>query len=126
MKRRVRLVSLIVVLASALTCGFFYSGCGSQRSRREAERTLKLDLQTMRQAIDQYTLDKEKPPQSFQDLMNAHYLKEIPADPFTRKKDWALQFDRVVLSPEQSSTGIVDVHSASVQVGSDGSAYNEW
>jgi general secretion pathway protein G len=45
----------------------------------------------MRQAIDQYTLDKDKPPQSLQDLMNGHYLEEIPMDPFTRKKDWVLE-----------------------------------
>jgi len=79
----------------------------------------------MRQAIDNYTLDEEKAPQSLQHLMNAHYLKEIPTDPFTRKKDWALLVDRVILSQEQSSTGIVDVHSASGQVGSDGRGYNE-
>ena len=126
MKRRLRFVSMRVVLTSTLACGFFYSGCGSQRPRQEAEGTLKLDLLTMRQAIDQYTLDKEKPPQSLQDLMNGHYLKEIPTDPFTRKKDWIPQFDRVVLSPEESSTGMVDVHSASGQVGSNGIAYNMW
>ena len=80
----------------------------------------------MRQAIDQYTVDKQKPPQSLQDLVNGLYLKEIPTDPFTRKKDWALQFDTVVLSPEQSSTGIVDVHSASSQVNSNSIPYNEW
>jgi general secretion pathway protein G len=80
----------------------------------------------MRQAIDQYTLDKQQAPQSLQDLVKGHYLKEIPTDPFTRKKDWALQFDSVVLSPRQSSTGMVDVHSVSVQVASDGSTYNEW
>jgi general secretion pathway protein G len=107
-------------------CGFFHSGCGSQRSQREAEEKLKLDLHTMRQAIDEYTLDKDKPPQSLQDLMNGHYLEEIPTDPFTRKKDWVLEFDRVVLSPEQSSTGVVDVHSASGRVGSNGMAYSEW
>ena len=80
----------------------------------------------MRMAIDNYTLEKQAAPQSLQALVNGHYLKEIPTDPFTQKKDWALQFDSVVLSPEQSSTGIVDVHSASVQVASDGSTYNEW
>ena len=105
---------------------FFLSGCGSQRSREKAEQTLKLDLQTMRQAIDQYTLDKQKPPQSLRDLVNGLYLKEIPTDPFTRKKDWALQIDTVAWRPEQSSAVIVDVRSASVEVGSDGKAYNEW
>jgi general secretion pathway protein G len=80
----------------------------------------------MRQAIDNYTLSKEQAPQSLQDLVNGHYLKEIPTDPFTRKKDWVPQFDSVVLSTEQSSTGVVDVHSASREVGSNGAPYNEW
>jgi general secretion pathway protein G len=98
MKRCVRFVFLSV-LASALV-----GGC-STRSEQERQHTLKQDLQMMRRAIDNYTLDKEKPPQSLADLVNGHYLKEIPTDPFTQKKDWALQFDRVMLSPEQSSTG---------------------
>jgi general secretion pathway protein G len=80
----------------------------------------------MRQAIDQYTLDKQKAPQSLQDLVNGHFLKEIPTDPFTRKKDWLPQFDDVVLSPDQSSTGLVDVRSASSQSDSNGIPYKEW
>jgi general secretion pathway protein G len=123
MKRRVRFVSLIVVLASALVFGFFYQRYSSRRAR---EATLKFDLLTMREAIDNYTLDKQQPPQSLQALVNGHYLKEIPTDPFTRKKDWVPQFDDVVLSPEQLSTGMVDVHSASSQVSSNGIPYNEW
>jgi general secretion pathway protein G len=117
MKCRVRFVSLFV-LACALV-----GGCST---RSERERILKRDLMMMRQAIDNYTLNKERAPQSLQDLANGSYLKEIPTDPFTRKKDWVLQFDSVVLSPEQRSTGVVDVHSASSQVDSNGIPYNEW
>ncbi len=117
MIRRVRFASLLV-LASALVCG-----CST---RSEQERILKQDLWMMRQAIDKYTLDKERAPQSLQDLVNEHYLKGIPTDPFTRKKDWVPQFDDVVLSPEQSSIGMVDVHSASSQVDSNGIPYKEW
>ena len=117
MKRRVRFASL-VVLASALA-----SGC---LARREREATLKLDLRVMRQAIDQYTLDRQQAPQSLQDLVNGHYLKEIPTDPFTLKKDWVSYISDIVLSPDQTMTGIADVHSNSTQVGSNGSAYNTW
>jgi general secretion pathway protein G len=117
MKRRVRFISLLVLAAA------FVGGCST---RSEQERTLKRDLMIMRQAIDNYTLDKQEPPQSLEALVNGRYLKEIPTEPFTRKKDWVLQFDIVALSAEHSSTGLVDVHSASSQVGSNGVPYNEW
>jgi general secretion pathway protein G len=80
----------------------------------------------MRQAIDNYTLDKQRAPQSLQDLLTEHYLKEIPKDPFTRQKDWVLHFGDTVLSTEQTATGLDDVHSASGQVGRNGTAYNSW
>lgn len=117
MRRRVWFGSLIV-LAFALA-----SGC---LARWEREATLKRDLLVMRQAIDQYTLDKQQAPQSLQDLVNGHYLKEIPTDPFTLKKDWVPLFSEIVLSPDQTAKGIADVHSNSTQVGSNGSAYNTW
>lgn len=79
----------------------------------------------MRDAIDNYTLGKKQAPQSLQDLVNGHYLKQIPIDPFTRKKDWVPQFDDV-LTENQAGNGIVDVHSNSTQVASDGTPYNEW
>src|SRR2546430_12290062 len=41
------------------------------------------------------------------------YLRAVPTDPMTRAKDWVPQYDSVVLSPDQSSTGMVDVHSNS-------------
>jgi hypothetical protein len=48
----------------------------------------------MRDAIDAYTLGKEQAPQTLQDLVNGHYLNEIPTDPFTRKKDWGATIRR--------------------------------
>ena len=80
----------------------------------------------MRFAIDNYTVDKQQAPQSLQDLVDTHYLKEIPTDPFTGKKDWVPQFDNTVLSVNQTATGITDVNSNSTQVASNGTPYNEW
>jgi general secretion pathway protein G len=99
-----------------------------QAVRRANEAVLKTNLRTMRDAIDQYTLDKQAAPQSLEDLAQAGsgYLHEVPVDPMTHTKDWVPQYDSVVLSPEQSSTGMVDVHSNSAKVGSDGRPYNEW
>ena len=117
MNGRVRFVSLIV-LASALA-----GGCSA---RREREAILKQDLRMMREAIDKYTFDKKQAPQSLQDLVNGHYLKEIPTDPVTREKDWVPYFSETVPTTDQTVTGIADVHSNSTQVGSNASAYNIW
>jgi general secretion pathway protein G len=118
MKRRSILYVPLMVFASVLA-----TGCSAPRDR---EAILKQDLRMMRDAIDNYTLDKQHAPQSLQDLVDGRHLREIPTDPFTRKKDWVPQFDSVVLSPNQTSTGIVDVHSNSTQVGGNGAPYNEW
>ena len=117
MKRRVRFVSL-VVLASVLA-----SGCSA---RQENEKRLRKDLAMMRGAIDGYTVDKEQAPQSLQDLVNEGYLKEIPTDPITGRKDRVPEFSDTVLTPDQMTTGIADVHSNSTQLSGNGTAYNEW
>jgi general secretion pathway protein G len=90
------------------------------------ESVLKQDLQTMRQAIDNYTLDKQQAPQSLEDLVDSHYLREIPIDPVSQQKDWVLHFGDTVLTPEQNGTGVDDVHSGSEVVGSNGEPYNTW
>src|SRR6267142_7082530 len=95
--------------------------------QRAREATLKQDLQAMRQSIDNYTLDKQAAPQSLEDLAQAGYLRKVPTDPMTGAADWVPQYDSVVLSPEQSSTGMVDIHSNSPQVSPfDNTPYNEW
>lgn len=97
-----------------------------QRSR---EAVLRQNLFTLRDLISQYTLDKQKAPQSLDDLVQAGYLKNIPKDPMTDQADWVAeqQQDNTVMSPdEQDQGGIDDVHSASTAVGSDGTAYNTW
>ena len=93
---------------------------------RARETVLKQDLQTMRQAIDHYTLDKQQAPQSLDDLVDAHYLREIPIDPISHQKDWVTHFGDTVMTPEQASGGIDDVHSGSDQVGSNGQPYSTW
>ncbi len=91
------------------------------------EAVLKQDLRAMRDAIDNYTLDKQAAPQSLDDLQQAGYLRSVPVDPMTHAKDWVPQFDSVVLSPDQTTTGMVDVHSNSPAVSPfEGTPYNEW
>jgi|ERR1700694_1196372 len=91
------------------------------------ETTLHHDLSVMRQSIDNYTLDKQAAPQSLEDLVQAGYLRKVPVDPITGAADWVPQFDSVVLSPDQPTTGMVDVHSNSTRVSPfENTPYNEW
>jgi general secretion pathway protein G len=91
------------------------------------ESVLRQDLSVMRKAIDQYTLDKEKAPQSLQDLVDANYLKEIPKDPMTNSSDtWQTVQEDTMMAIDQQQPGIDDVHSGSEATASDGTAYNTW
>jgi general secretion pathway protein G len=91
------------------------------------ETALHDDLYTLRSLIDQYTLDKQKAPQSLDDLVQAGYLKELPKDPFTNSREtWVPVTDESLMSPDQTEPGIIDVHSGSDQSSSEGSAYSSW
>jgi general secretion pathway protein G len=94
---------------------------------RAKEAALHQDLSAMRQAIEQYTLDKQAAPQSLEDLVSSHYLREIPTDPITRQRDWNTMVEDIVMSPEQTSSGISDVHSASGQISPfENTPYSSW
>ncbi len=94
---------------------------------RAREAVLRQDLFTMREQIDNYTLDKQKAPQSLQDLVSAGYLKQLPLDPFTNSREtWVPAQEEVLESIDQSEPGISDVHSGSNLVGSDGTPYSSW
>jgi general secretion pathway protein G len=91
------------------------------------ESVLRQNLFTLRSVISQYTLDKEKAPQSLDDIVQAGYIKQIPNDPMTTKPDWTVeQEDSTVMSVDQEDSGIDDVHSSSEAISSDGTAYNTW
>jgi len=94
---------------------------------RARESKLHQDLSVMRQAIDNYTLDKEAAPQSLDDLVQAGYLRSIPTDPMTQQKDWQTKFGDTVLSPDQVTTGIEDISSNSQTVSPiENTAYSTW
>jgi general secretion pathway protein G len=123
----------LIELMIVITIIFILVGIAAARYDRSVQRakeaTLKTDLQVMRQAIDNYTLDKESAPQSLEDLVNpqAPYLREVPVDPMTRAKDWHLDFGDLVLSPDQTNNGVVDVHSSSPLTSTvEGTPYNTW
>lgn len=122
------LLELMVVITIILILLSLATGRYQQSVLRAKEAALKQDLAVMRKAIDEYTLDKLAAPQSLEDLVSAGYLREIPVDPMTRKKDWIVDYETEVLfSPEQTSTGISNVLSASDKISPfEGTPYNLW
>jgi len=116
---------MIVIAIIAILVGMA-AGIYTRTIQHARESVLKKDLQTMREAIDNYTLDKQQAPQSLQDLVDAHYLRQVPVDPVSQQNDWVLHYGDQVISPDQTGTGVDDVHSGSDQAGSDGTPYNTW
>ncbi len=91
------------------------------------EAVLRQNLFTLRSVISQYTLDKQKAPQSLEDLIQASYLKQIPPDPMTGRSDtWVVNQEDTEMSIDQQETGINDVHSGSEAISSDGTPYSTW
>jgi general secretion pathway protein G len=121
------LVELMVVMLiiSILLAVAVPSYISAIRSAREA--ALREDLHTMRDAIEQYTEDKQAAPQSLDDLVQSGYLKSLPVDPMTHRNDtWVPDQSDSLTSIDQSQPGIDDVHSGSDQIGSDGVPYSQW
>jgi general secretion pathway protein G len=90
------------------------------------ESVLRSNLATLRNVIDQYTLDKQKAPQGLDDLVQAGYLRQIPVDPMTKQTNWEVKEEDVLMAVDQQEPGIDDVHSASSGIASDGTAYSTW
>ena len=95
--------------------------------QKAREATLKEDLHTLRIAIDSFTVDKEKAPQSLDDLVQAGYVKTVPIDPMTSRTDtWITSQSDTLTDINETQGGIDDVHSGAQGLSSEGSTYNTW
>ena len=121
------LIELMIVISIILILVSIAVPMYQQSVIRAKEAVLRQDLKTMRDQIDNYTMDKEKGPQALQDLVDAGYLRKIPIDPFTSSADtWQVENSDTLQSLDQTEPGISDVHSGSNLTGSDGQAYSSW
>jgi general secretion pathway protein G len=95
--------------------------------RRAKESVLLSNLTALRDVIDRYTYDKQKAPQSLDELVTDGYFKEVPYDPMTSSnKTWRVIMEEASQSVDQSDPGIFDVKSGSDKMGLDGRPYSEW
>jgi general secretion pathway protein G len=112
-------ITIIIILAAIALPQY-------QRTiRATREAVLRNDLYQMRTLIDQFAADKQKLPQSLDELVSEGYMRQLPVDPFTNQTDWTVTSgeDPNSTSGEQ---GIINVHSASVDVSTEGTPYSEW
>ena len=112
-------ISIIIILASVALPQYH------KTIMHARETVLKDDLFSMRKLLDQYSADKGKLPQSLDDLVTAGYMRQVPKDPITDANDWAIQTGDDPYSTE-GGTGVIDVHSSSSEVSTEGSPYSEW
>jgi general secretion pathway protein G len=93
---------------------------------RTRESLLKNNLFTLRTVIDEYTFDKQKAPQSLDDLVNEGYLRAVPIDPIMGNNQWKIIIEDAVSSVNQTQPGIFDVRSMSNAKSLEGSIYSDW
>lgn len=112
-------ISIIIILA-AITLPQY-----QKTIKHTREAVLRDDLFKLRSLLDQFAADKGRLPQSLDELVSEGYIRDIPLDPFTGQKDWAITIgeDPNSLTGEQ---GVTDVHSSSTEISTEGTPYSQW
>jgi general secretion pathway protein G len=125
-ERGFTLIELIIVIAIIAILASIAAMYYQHSILRARESVLRNDLFIIRSSIDQYTLDKQRAPQSLDDLVSAGYIKSVPKDPITNDVDWVTENEDSLMAIDQTSPGIVDLHCPSDRPSTDGSTYNTW
>src|SRR5258708_32321949 len=121
------LIELMIVISLILILVSISIPVYNQSILRAKESVLKQDLFQLRSLISQYTLDKQKAPQSLDDLVQAQYIKQIPIDPMTGSNStWTVDQEDSLMSVDQQDPVISEVHSGSNQTSTDGTTYSTW
>ena len=121
------LIELMIVMAIIAVLMSVAIPIYNRSITRSKESVLKNNLFTLRNVIDEYTYDKQKAPQTLQDLVSDGYLRQIPVDPITGSADsWKLIMEDATNTVNQTEPGIFDVRSGSDKTSLEGSPYSEW
>ena len=121
------LIELMIVMAIIAVLMSVAVPIYTRSIQRAKESVLKNNLFTLRTVIDEYTYDKQKAPQSLQDLVSDGYLRQVPVDPMTGSADtWKVIMEDASNTVNQTEPGIFDVRSGSDKTSSEGTPYSEW
>lgn len=126
-QRGFTLIELMVVMAIISVLLAIALPIYQKSITRAKESVLRNNLFTIRSMIDEYTIDKQKAPESLQDLVTEGYLRQIPQDPMTgQDSTWKIVMEDTPVGGSNNPPGIFDVHSGSDKTSLEGSAYSEW
>lgn len=121
------LIELMIVMAVISVLMAIAVPIYTRSIQRSKESVLKNNLFTLRTVIDEYTYDKQKAPQTLDDLVSDGYLRQVPIDPITGSSDtWKLTMEDASNAANQSEPGIWDVHSGAEGTSLEGTPYSEW
>ena len=121
-RRGFTLIELLVVMSIIATLLTIAVPRYFRTLEHSRETVLRQDLTVMRDAIDKHYGDFGQYPDSLVALVERHYIRAVPVDPFTKSADgW-----QMVVSDDPDHPGISDVHSAAEGKAADGSSYQEW
>ncbi|KQV95041.1 type II secretion system protein G [Pelomonas sp. Root1237] len=117
-------IELLVVLAVMALLLSVAAPRYVQHVDRARETTLRHDLYAMRDAIDKFCADQGRYPKDLSELVQRRYLRDIPVDPLTERRDtWTVVPGRTGSAVED---GVADVHSGARATALDGSSYASW
>ena len=151
-RRGMSLIELIVAFTILILLTTMALPLTRFKVRREKERELRRSLMELRVAIDKYKdacdyqqlaptsakPDADCYPESLDILVEGvkaggsvdkkiKFLRRIPKDPFTGKREWGLRSTRD--DPQSTSWGgqnVFDIYTKTYEKAGDGSAYAEW
>lgn len=124
MRRGFTLIELIVVLAiiallASIVAPRYYRTVDNAR-----EASLRTSLNVMRDAIDKFTADKGRYPNSLDELVERGYLRQVPEDPVTgQRESWQM----LPPAPDSITPGkMADVRSGAAGQAQNGTPFNSW
>ena len=116
------IVMAIIVILIAVAVPFYQKAI-----TRAKESVLHNNLMAMRNAIDEYSFDKQKAPATLQDLVKDGYLRDVPKDPIAQTSDWKTIIEDAGQAVNSAEPGIFDIRSTSSKISSDGTThYSDW
>ncbi|GAB7128618.1 prepilin-type N-terminal cleavage/methylation domain-containing protein [Silvimonas sp. JCM 19000] len=120
LRRGFTLIELLVVLAIMASLLTLVVPRYFQQTDRAQETVLRHNLIAMRDAIDKFDADTGRYPDNLDELVSKKYLREVPLDPITGKRDsW-------VISAPENGTGVYDVKSGADGQAHDGTNFKDW